>query len=113
MATNPEQSFSVEHDDEGPDHVMTVAGEVDIYAATRFEAELAKGYAAQGRMIVDLRKCRYIDSSAISTLTRANRQSRGKLHLVVDGECKVKRILDVTQIEKIVPVHSSVEDARS
>lgn len=89
-----------------------VIGEIDIYTAPQFEAEVAKGYAAPGHVIVDLRSCRYIDSSAITTLHRANRQSGGKLRIVVDNDCNVKRILDVTQIEKVVPVYSNVEDAR-
>ena len=104
--------MTVEHRDEGVDHVVTVNGEIDIYTSPQFEAELGKGYGAPGHVIVDLRNCRYIDSSAITTLHRASRQCGGKLRLVVDSQCNVKRILDVTQIEKVVPVYSNIEDAR-
>lgn len=112
MATKPQPSFSVEHGDEGTDHVVRVNGEIDIYTAPELEKELSKGYAAPGHVIVDLRNCSYIDSSAISALHRANRKSGSRLRIVADSESNIKRILDVTQMEKVIPVHSSIQDAR-
>jgi anti-sigma B factor antagonist len=112
MTTNPEPSLSVVHEDHGPDHVVVVKGEIDIYTAPQFEAELSKGYATPRHVIIDLRECRYIDSSAISTLHRANRKCGGRLQIVIDSDCNVKRILDITQIDKVIPTHETVEDAR-
>lgn len=112
MTTQPDPALSVVHDDQGPDHVVVVKGEIDIYTSPEFEAELSKAYAAQRHVILDLRECRYIDSSAISALHRANRQCGGRLRIVIDDDCNVKRILDITQIDKVVPVHSTVEDAQ-
>lgn len=95
--------------------VMRVTGEVDVVSASTLRRELALHMSARrGDLIVDLRAVTFMDSTGLSVLIRAARQlgeHGGRLELVVD-QARVVDLLRLTAVEKVVPVHRTVEDAR-
>jgi len=64
-------------------------------------------------VIVDLSRCDYIDSSGISVLFRFQQSTQGKMRLVVGREDKIRRILEVTGIDKFIEMFPSVEAAQA
>src|SRR5581483_9343559 len=99
----------VDHAKLGATHVMSIKGEIDISTAGTFESELARAVDAKS-LVVDLSKCRYLDSSAISAIFRVHRKSGGRMRLVVTNKM-VRRVVEVTKLDTIIPVYSSLEEA--
>jgi anti-sigma B factor antagonist len=112
LGTEPgEINFSVSHEAESDWHVLTVSGELDVFAAPDLADELEKAMRAP-RIIVDLSQCRYIDSTGIAALFRAHKRSGERIRLVVGDQQTIRRILRVTRVETLMPVFENLEDAK-
>lgn len=98
------------HRSEGSDHVLTVTGELDIYAASLFTSELAKSRDRE-RLIVDLSGCRYIDSSIIAALIIARKEASTPMRLVVAETSMVRRVLEMTHIDQVIPMFANLAAA--
>lgn len=83
---------------------ITVQGELDLYSAYLLESALEK---AGDPITLDLRNCRYIDSSAITTLVRCRNRSAGNLRIIAKPQGTVRRVLELTQLDKVISVVSS------
>jgi anti-sigma B factor antagonist len=99
---------------EGDFCVVTVAGEVDIYTSPALKTALAAA-AGEGcrRVIVDLDRVGFIDSSGLGILVGALRRAReadGDLR-VVSGNEAVARILRITGLDKVFPLHATLGEA--
>lgn len=95
--------------------VLTVEGELDMNTATDLEQELEGPLAAgQARLLIDLSRCEFIDSTGIALIVRSWQALDGDGHdrfaLCGIGH-QVKRVLDITGLEKTIPTHSSREQA--
>lgn len=110
-SATPSQRLAVEHVVSGPEHLICVRGEVDVYTVPLFDAELQRADVAE-RIIVDLSGCRFIDSSGIAALFRCSRKSADHLRIVVHDQPIVERVFELLRVASIIPVLSSVEDAR-
>jgi len=104
---------TVESDGE-PYTVVTLAGEADVTNSDALrevlEAELAKQPRA---LIVDLGGLRFMDSSALHVILRANRmmdRQGGVLSLASPRE-PVAKMLRLTAADQLIPVYRTVEDA--
>ena len=93
-----------------PDGICTidVKGELDVFNVAAFEEALDRASGSKV-LIVDLRQCRYIDSSSISALIRARKKTGDKIRIVADGG-SVRRVLTLTHLEDVIPVASSPEE---
>lgn len=98
------------HRSEGSDHVLTVTGELDIYAAPLFTSELAKSRNNE-RLIIDLTQCRYIDSSIIAALIVARKETSIPMRLVVAESSMVRRVLEMTQVNAVIPLFANLGEA--
>ena len=98
------------HRSEGSDHVLTVTGELDIYAASLFSEELAKSRDRE-RLIIDLSKCRYVDSSIIAALIVARKENSIPMSLVVAEASMVRRVLEMVHMNQIIPLFANLADA--
>lgn len=96
---------------DGSDCIVRVRGELDIYTTPAFKEALNKALGSP-RIIIDLTGCRYIDSSVIAALIQARRDSASTISLVVTDGMMVRRVLDITQMEKLIPIVSSLEEAK-
>jgi anti-anti-sigma factor len=92
--------------------VVCVAGELDLSNVSVFEAELA-GVLSQGRVVVDLAECTFLDSSALRALVVAHRAATGE-----GGEFSlsaptpaVRRVLEVASIDLLITVADDVDAA--
>ena len=65
------------------------------------------------RLVIDLTECSFVDSAALRVLTRTARdltEHGGALALVVTDP-GILRILEITAVDTMLPVHSSVDAA--
>ena len=86
---------------------LLVQGELDIYTAPELEEALSTVTDSQ-TVVIDLRACRYIDSSTISVLLRWRKTSAAKVRIIVANAGAVSRVLQITGVDSVIPV--SIED---
>ena len=92
--------------------ILRVDGEVDLSTSAPFRAAIDRlSRGGGGRLIVDLSRCTYIDSSGLATLLRG--AGRTREFAIVAGDGAPREILEVTAIDQTVPVFESVERARA
>jgi anti-sigma B factor antagonist len=107
----------VELEQRGDAVVAHVSGEVDLSNAASVTDRLIEATPNSSAVLVlDLSGTRYLDSSGVRMLFElAHRlRNRGqKLELVVPDDSNVKRVLLMTEVERVVPMSSSLDDAVS
>lgn len=113
MANDSQFGVSYEtHSDEVG--VVTLAGEIDIYAAPDFKEALVNGIDAGVRhMIVDLTDVTFIDSTALGVLISGAKRVRprgGRLDIVCTDE-NIIRIFEITGLNRIFGIHLSRTEA--
>ena len=95
--------------------VVTVTGEVDLSnAAEVVEAAAAAVPNAATALVVDLSATTYLDSSGIHALfglARRLSHRQQRLHLVVPAGSPLLRVLVLTDLPTVVPVHGGRETA--
>ncbi len=95
--------------------VAIIAGEIDIVNAAEVAAQLfgAAPNAAAG-LVVDLSEVTYLDSRGVHLLFElANRlQMRDqRLRLVVPAQALIRRVLLLTRVDSVIPLHETIGDA--
>ena len=102
----------------GPEdvYVVRVAGEVDMSHEEELRRELRTAVAADSKgIVVDLTECEFIDSTGIRALllSREAQRSEGEVdRLVVAASTEqILRILSVMGVDKVIPIHPTVEEA--
>lgn len=94
--------------------IVWAQGEIDIATANGLMQELANAVHAQHcRVIVDLTEVTFMDSTGLNALVLARRKANagnGEVRLV--GACAmVRKILRLTGLEQVFPVHSTIEES--
>jgi anti-anti-sigma factor len=95
--------------------VARLTGEVDMTNATYVGGELTRSVPndASG-LVVDLSQTRYLDSAAIELLfelaRRLGRRRQG-LRLVLPAGSPLRRVLILTEIDSVAPLHEELESA--
>jgi anti-sigma B factor antagonist len=99
------------------DHVVvTPAGELDVAV----QVELIEAYRhaialqAEPRIVVDLSRVTFMDSTAFGTIVAAvkNVKARGGTLAVVGASDRIARLFHVTQLDTVVPMCTEPRDAR-
>jgi anti-anti-sigma factor len=90
---------------EPPSAVVALVGEHDVYSSHRLEHELVVLLEEGRRIIVDLRKATFVDSSTLSALLSARNAADGYgfgfvLVLSEDSYTPVHQILDITGLRQ-------------
>lgn len=65
-------------------------------------------------LVVDMEDCRYLDSAAIEVvfdLSRRLQRRRQELRLVVPDSSPLGRVLVLTDVNSVAPVHSTLQAA--
>jgi anti-sigma B factor antagonist len=96
--------------------VVALEGELDIYTASQFKKILLRSIddGAQ-RVIVDLSKVSFIDSSALGVMVggaKRLRSANGSLDIVCRNE-NIRRIFEITGLERILNIYSTRQQALS
>lgn len=97
-----------------PYTLVTLSGEADVTNSGALHDVLDAEVAKQPRMmVIDLGELRFMDSSALHVILRANRsmdRHGGVLALARPAET-VARMLRLTAADQLIPVYSSVAEA--
>jgi len=92
---------------QGDHTVISVAGEIDLYTAPKLQAELMTALTGSpARLIVDMSRVDFCDSTGINVLLAAHRQARergGELQLAGPGSA-TRKVLQVTGLESVFTV---------
>jgi anti-sigma B factor antagonist len=99
---------------EGPFQIIAVGGEIDVYTAPRLrEAIVAAIDAGHTRLVVDVEKVEFLDSTGLGVLVGALKKVRadgGTLDIVCTQE-RILKIFDITGLDKVFGLHDSVSAA--
>lgn len=93
--------------------IVALRGELDIADAVSVAVALAVIAAREPEIIVDLAGLEFIDSSGVAALARGRTQARhagGDLRLAA-AQQQVLRVLTLTRLIEVFPVHASVDEA--
>ncbi|MCW2929457.1 MAG: anti-sigma-factor antagonist [Actinomycetia bacterium] len=97
-----------------PYTLVELAGEADIVGSETLHAILeGETKKRPGLLIIEMSALRYMDSAALQAIVRASlalARDGGRLVLVRPHE-NVARVLQMTEVDQMVPVYSSVADA--
>jgi anti-sigma B factor antagonist len=97
--------------------VVTVAGEIDVLTVPRLRAAVAAGFDQlhEGEvLVIDLTDVTFLGSPGLETLldvTQAARQRREPLRIVVDHTRPVIRPIELTGLDDLLALFTTVEDA--
>jgi anti-sigma B factor antagonist len=94
--------------------VVAVRGELDIATSPQVRELLADAAMDQAHpLVVDLARCDFIDSTGLAALLHGAKPTQnGESRLaIVSPEGDVRRVLELTAIDKSIPVFASLEQA--
>jgi anti-sigma B factor antagonist len=94
--------------------VVAVSGEIDLATASEFRSVLVDAVAGgQGDLVVDLSEVTFMDSTGLGAMVSARRRLtlRGASMRLVSPAGGVRRILDVTKLDQVIPIHDTVDAA--
>jgi anti-sigma B factor antagonist len=108
-------AFGIDDRQIGDDtHVVTVAGEIDLFTAPEFKQRVSAPIdAGRTRLIVDLTGTTFIDSSSLGVLIGAHRRLRrlnGSLVIVAIGE-PILKTFRITGLDGVFTIVSSLDEA--
>jgi len=112
MSTPGDFDVRIEQTSEGA-VVVHVSGELDLATVSVLEEALTH-HPVDKRIVIDLGACSFLDSSGVrllATTARRSDESGGRLDLVVADDSGVARVLEITGIDTLVGVHSSLDAA--
>jgi anti-sigma B factor antagonist len=101
-------------DSRGAITVLTVEGEVDIATAPKLREKLVELAAAGAtRVVVDLEKVEFLDSTGLGVLIGGMKRLRstdGDLTLVCT-QPRILKVFEITGLNRAFTIHDSVEQA--
>ena len=110
------QTLSVSTSKVGAADVFAIVGEVDLSNAEEIQEPLVHLVATGAtRLLIDLERCTFIDSTGITALVRAHGSLRAKQPdcdplVIATGNGHVARILHLAGIGDAIPVVASRDD---
>lgn len=89
-----------------------MGGEIDLYTAPQLRDGLVEALdAGARRLVIDMSRAEFCDSTGISVLLSAMKRSRdrgGDLELVAPGTA-VMKVLQVTGLDEVFVIHSDLD----
>jgi len=110
----PQTQLNIEADDggDGP-AVLRVSGELDLATADQLRQAVGQYADSGGALIIDLSGVTFCDSTGLGVLINAYRRvtgAGGRL-LLCGLQPRLTGLLEVTGIDRVIPVHPSLADA--
>jgi anti-sigma B factor antagonist len=97
-----------------PYTLVELTGDADVTGGETLRGVLeAETRKKPGLLVIEMSGLRFMDSSALQAIVRANlalAADGGRLALVAPRDT-VARVLRMTEVDQLVPVHASVEEA--
>lgn len=92
--------------------VVTLSGEVDLYTAPEFHETLLRVADSARRIVVDLSAVTFLDSTALGVLVGgAQRLPDDGALLIVCGDDRLWRTLEIVGLDRVFAVHPTLEEA--
>ena len=95
--------------------VARVGGELDMSNCSYVRDELTRSIPANCEgLVVDLGETLYLDSAAIELLFELARRlgrHRQELRIAMPGDSPLRRVLELTDVRAVAPVHPTVQGA--
>ena len=95
--------------------VAHVSGEIDMTNAAYLRDQLLESTPNDAlALVIDITGCRYLDSAAIEVIFDLSRRlvrRRQELRLVVPDSSPLGRVLVLTEVNSVAPVHATLESA--
>jgi anti-anti-sigma factor len=95
--------------------VARLSGEVDMTNAALVREQLLDAVPNDVlALAIDLGECRYLDSAGIEVifdLSRRLQRRRQELRLVVPDSSPLGRVLTLTEVNSVAPVHATLDSA--
>lgn len=108
--------LSVKTRTQGPFQVIEVGGEIDVYTAPKLRETIVSAVdKGQTRLIVDVEKVDFLDSTGLGVLVGSLKRVRaegGSLDIVCTHE-RILKIFDITGLDKVFGIHTSIDAAIS
>ena len=108
--------LDIERGRHGEASVLTLRGEIDVYTAPRLrQAIIDLVEEGETTIVVDMQKVDFLDSTGLGVLVGGLKRVKtrdGTLAIVVTQD-KILKIFDITGLNKVFPLHDSVEAAAS
>ncbi|HEX5878555.1 MAG TPA: STAS domain-containing protein [Actinomycetota bacterium] len=103
--------MSAHWSDSGGCTVLELVGEIDMAEAPRLTALLSQ--AGSPHFVVDLTRLTFIDSTGLAVLVSGWRQasSTGGSMRLVGPQRAVSKMLQITGLDQVLPIHDSLEQA--
>ena len=94
--------------------IVRLAGELDLYNAEDVRTALAKAIETMPRrIVVDMAAVEFVDSTALGVLIEARSRLGQDALLLAAPQLETRRTLQVSGLDRHLPVHESVDDALS
>jgi anti-sigma B factor antagonist len=94
--------------------ILSIEGEVDVFTSPRLKQEIVeRAESGTKRLIVDLSKIEYLDSTGLGVLIgglKRFREVEGNLALLRPG-MRILRIFEITGLDKIFDIYQSEQEA--
>ena len=91
--------------------VVSVAGEVDLYTAPDLAQALELNGSAGGRVVVDMSKCTFIDSTGLGVLIEAHGRLGAEALSIVADSLEVLRAFELTRLDRQFVLHRTLDSA--
>ena len=95
-------------------HVIELGGEIDLYTAPEFKERMIQLIdAGKKRIVVDLSKATFIDSTTLGVLVGGVKRLRptgGALALVCTDQ-NITKIFEITGLDRVFEIHGSRDEA--
>jgi anti-sigma B factor antagonist len=92
--------------------IVRLAGELDLYNAEDLRTALAAAIeTTPRRIVVDMAAVEFVDSTALSVLVEAQSRLGADALLLAAPQLETRRTLQVSGLDRHLPVHESVDDA--
>ncbi len=94
--------------------VISLEGELDVENSTSFRSKVRnKESSEHPNLVIDLTKVNYIDSSGLGALIALQKDARfnGGALSVVGASEQIKRVMKMTNLDKLFELYSTLEEA--
>lgn len=99
---------------EGGRTVVEVSGEVDVYSAPALDTHLTDLIdGGQSRLIIDLRRVDFLDSTGLGVLVKALKRTReqsGSMDIVAADD-RIVKVFRITGLDAVIPIHATPDAA--
>ena len=117
MSPAPFEAIAAELDDGV--RLIAVRGELDLSTAPDLEPALDQAVGSDGTaVLIDLSECEFIDSTGIALIVRTwqrldeGTEGNGGGRVTICGaNDQVRRVLEITGLERSIPMHGSRDEA--